>query len=265
MLSRKALAGMIDHTLLKPVAMPRDILALCEEAKENGFISVCINSCHVPLAASNLDGSGVKVCTVVGFPLGAATTATKAAEAGEAVTAGATEVDMVVNVGLLKGGRDDLVEKDIRAVVEASREAFAKRASGAKPGPATKPAQAGAKVIVKVIIEACFLTDEEKVRACQAAVRAGADFVKTSTGFGTGGATVEDVKLMRQTVGPTIGVKAAGGIRTLKDAQAMIEAGATRLGASAGAAILKEFDAARGAGQQTAGAGGATGSTGSGD
>ncbi|MHB8927888.1 MAG: deoxyribose-phosphate aldolase [Bacillota bacterium] len=240
MLTRKALAGMIDHTLLKAQATARDILSLCEEAKENGFISVCVNAGHVPLAASNLDGSGVKVCTVVGFPLGATTTATKAAEAAEAVLAGADEVDMVINVGALKGGRDDLVENDVKAVVEAGREAYGKRAASL-----ARPARAGAGVIVKVIIEACYLTDEEKVRACQAAVRAGADFVKTSTGFGPSGATVEDVRLMRRTVGPNIGVKAAGGVRTLRDARAMIEAGANRIGASAGAAILKEFEAAR--------------------
>jgi len=240
MLTRKALAGMIDHTLLKPQATVRDILALCEEAKENGFISVCINPAYVPLAGSNLDGSGVRVCTVVGFPLGATTTATKAAEAAEAVRSGADEIDMVMNIGALKGDRDDLVEKDIRAVVEAAREAYAKRAVSM-----ARPVQAGARVIVKVIIEACYLTDEEKVRACQAAVRAGADFVKTSTGFGSGGATVEDVRLMRRTVGPSVGVKAAGGVRTLRDAEAMIEAGANRIGASAGVAILREFDAAR--------------------
>ncbi|HEY3315965.1 MAG TPA: deoxyribose-phosphate aldolase [Bacillota bacterium] len=242
MLTRKSLARMIDHTLLKAQATARDIINLCEEAKEYGFASVCINPGHVALAVANLEGSEVEVCTVIGFPLGATTTATKAAEAGEAVLTGAGEVDMVLNVGALKGGRDDLVERDIRAVVEAGREAFAKRPAGpARPAP-----KEGGHPLVKVIIEACYLTDEEKARACQAAVRAGADFVKTSTGFGTGGATLEDVRLMRQTVGPDLGVKAAGGIRTLNDALAMIGAGATRLGASAGAAIIKEFDARRG-------------------
>ncbi|MFT8318159.1 MAG: deoxyribose-phosphate aldolase [Sporolactobacillus sp.] len=214
----KSLAKFIDHTVLKPDATREDILKLIEEAKAFGFASVCINPCWVPLAAGQLAASDVKVCTVIGFPLGAGTSESKAFETRDAIEKGAEEVDMVINVGALKGGLDEYVEKDIRAIVTASAE----------------------RATVKVIIEACLLTDEEKRRACELAVRAGADYVKTSTGFSTGGATVEDVRLMRETVGPAIGVKAAGGIHSKAEALALIEAGASRIGASSGVRILAD-------------------------
>lgn len=213
---------MIDHTLLKAVGTPDEVRRLCLEAMEYGFASVCVNPCYIPLARKILAGSEVKVCAVIGFPLGAATSAVKAFEAGEAVRAGAGEVDMVINIGLLKGGRYDDVLEDIRAVVKAA-------------------ADANQEAIVKVIIEICYLTDEEKVKACQLAGDAGAHFVKTSTGFGTGGATVEDVALLRKTVGPKMGVKASGGIKTARQAIDMIMAGATRIGASAGIEIISEL------------------------
>ncbi|EFY02762.1 deoxyribose-phosphate aldolase [Streptococcus dysgalactiae] len=206
----------IDHTLLKADSVQSQFDKLIDEAKTYDFASVCVNPCWVAYAAEALKDSDVKVCTVVGFPLGATTSATKAFETKDAIANGADEIDMVINIGLLKQGDDQAVEDDIRAVVEAS----------------------GDK-LVKVIIEACLLTDEEKVRACQLAVKAGVDFVKTSTGFSTGGATISDVKLMRQTVGSDIGVKAAGGARSLEDAMAFIEAGATRIGTSAGVTIMK--------------------------
>lgn len=206
----------IDHTLLKADSVQSQFDQLIDEAKTYDFASVCVNPCWVAYAAEALKDSDVKVCTVVGFPLGATTSATKAFETKDAIANGADEIDMVINIGLLKQGDDQAVEDDMRAVVEAS----------------------GNK-LVKVIIEACLLTDEEKVRACQLAVKAGVDFVKTSTGFSTGGATISDVKLMRQTVGPDIGVKAAGGARSLEDAMAFIEAGATRIGTSAGVTIMK--------------------------
>ena len=206
----------IDHTFLKPDAQQEQIEKLIEEAKAYGFASVCVNPTWVNFAAEGLCDSDVKVCTVIGFPLGANTPFVKACETKNAIQNGAEEIDMVINIGLLKQGNDQAVEDDMRAVVEAS----------------------GDK-LVKVIIEACLLTDEEKVRACQLAVKAGVDFVKTSTGFSTGGATISDVKLMRQTVGPDIGVKAAGGARSLEDAMAFIEAGATRIGTSAGVTIMK--------------------------
>lgn len=206
----------IDHTLLKADSVQSQFDQLIDEAKTYDFASVCVNPCWVAYAAEALKDSDVKVCTVVGFPLGATTSATKAFETKDAIANGADEIDMVINIGLLKQGDDQAVEDDMRAVVEAS----------------------GDK-LVKVIIEACLLTDEEKVRACQLAVKAGVDFVKTSTGFSTGGATISDVKLMRQTVGPDIGVKAAGGARSLEDAMAFIEAGATRIGTSAGVIIMK--------------------------
>lgn len=206
----------IDHTLLKADSVQSQFDQLIDEAKTYDFASVCVNPCWVAYAAEALKDSDVKVCTVVGFPLGATTSATKAFETKDAIANGADEIDMVINIGLLKQGDDQAVEDDMRAVVEAS----------------------GDK-LVKVIIEACLLTDEEKVRACQLAVKAGVDFVKTSTGFSTGGATISDVKLMRQTVGPDIGVKAAGGARSLEDAIAFIEAGATRIGTSAGVTIMK--------------------------
>ena len=206
----------IDHTLLKQDATVEQIDRLLSEAKDYDFASVCVNPCWVAHAKSGLETTDVKVCTVVGFPLGATTSAVKSFETKEAIQNGADEIDMVINVGALKSGYVDLVESDIRAVVEAS----------------------GDK-LVKVIIEACLLTDEEKVQACQLAQKAGADFVKTSTGFSTGGATLSDVKLMRQTVGPDMGVKAAGGARSYTDAVAFVEAGATRIGTSSGVAILK--------------------------
>jgi len=206
----------IDHTLLKADATSEKITQLCNEAKEYDFASVCVNTCYVPVAKKLLANTDVKVCCVVGFPLGAMITEAKAMEAKIAVENGAQEVDMVINIGAAKEGNWDLVEKDIKAVVDAS-----------------KPA------IVKVIIETCLLTDDEKVKACQTAVNAHAAFVKTSTGFSSNGATVEDVKLMRKTVGNKCYVKAAGGIRSYEDAMKMIEAGADRLGCSAGIKIME--------------------------
>lgn len=206
----------IDHTLLKADATTAQIKELCAEALQYDFASVCVNSCHVPLAAKELEGSEVKVCCVVGFPLGACLTGAKAFEAALAVERGAREVDMVINIGAAKEGNWELVEQDIREVAEACH-----------PG-----------AILKVIIETCLLTDEEKKEACLCAKRAGADFVKTSTGFSTGGATPQDVALMRKAVGPDMGVKAAGGVRCKEDAQKMIDAGATRLGTSAGVKLM---------------------------
>ncbi len=211
----KNIASYIDHTVLAANAQEEKIAKLCEEAKQWHFASVCVNTCWTAFCAEKLKGTGVNVCVVVGFPLGAMCTKAKAFEAKCAVEEGATEVDMVINVGWLKDHKDDLVEADIRAV---------KQACGDKH--------------LKVIIETCLLTEEEKVRACQLSVKAGADFVKTSTGFSTAGAKAEDVALMRKTVGPDVGVKAAGGIRTYEDAKKMIEAGANRLGCSAGIAIV---------------------------
>lgn len=212
-------AHLIDHTLLKPEATIPEINQLCHEALLYNFASVCINPSHVRLAAQLLRNSDVKVCTVVGFPLGATSTAAKAAETEQALDDGATEIDMVINIGALKSKDDALVRQDIAAVAQAAH----KR-----------------RALCKVIIETALLTDEEKVRACRLAKEAGADFVKTSTGFSKGGATVEDVALMRRTVGPGLGVKASGGIRSLADAQNMVAAGATRLGASAGVKIVQE-------------------------
>ena len=206
---------LIDHTLLKQDASPEQIVQLCEEAKEFDFMSVCVNPAYVPLAAKCLEGSDVKVCTVIGFPLGMNLTKTKVEEAELCIKEGADEIDMVINVGMLKAGHDDYVEEEIRLL----------------------KAVAGSKVL-KVIIETCLLTDEEKVRACEASKRAGADFVKTSTGFSTGGATVHDVALMRKTVGPDMGVKASGGVRTHEDLLAMVEAGASRIGTSNGTKII---------------------------
>ncbi|KEZ51071.1 deoxyribose-phosphate aldolase [Metabacillus indicus] len=210
------IGSMIDHTALKPETTKSQIETLCAEAKEYKFASVCVNPTWVETAAALLKGTEVKVCTVIGFPLGASTPETKAFETGDAIAKGATEVDMVINIGALKDKNDELVERDIRAVVDAAK----------------------GKALTKVIIESCLLTDEEKVRACELSVKAGADFVKTSTGFSTGGATVEDIALMRKTVGPDIGVKASGGVRDRAGAMAMVEAGATRIGASAGIAIV---------------------------
>lgn len=212
-------ASLIDHTLLKPEATDEDIKRLCEEAARYRFASVCVNPTWVRVAACALQGSGVPVCTVIGFPLGATMSDVKAYEARRAIQDGAREVDMVINVGALKSGDDCLVEHDIHAVVEAAHEYG---------------------VITKVIIETALLTDDEKVRACQAAKRAGADFVKTSTGFSKGGATVADIFLMRSTVGPDLGVKASGGVKNLEDARKLVEAGATRIGASVGVKIAQE-------------------------
>lgn len=212
----------IDHTLLKPDASQEQIETLIEEAKKYDFASVCVNPTWVNFAAQALKATDVKVCTVIGFPLGANTPELKAFETSDAIQNGANEIDMVINIGALKSRNFDLVERDIRAVVEAAK-----------------------GTLVKAIIETCLLTDDEKVRACQIAQKAGADFVKTSTGFSTGGATVEDVALMRKTVGPDMGVKASGGARSYEDALAFIKAGATRIGASSGVAIM-EGDVANG-------------------
>lgn len=211
------IAGMIDHTILKPEATEAQVAKLCEEAKEYEFASVCVNPGMVKLAAKCLKDSKVDVCTVIGFPLGANTSEVKAFETEDAIKNGATEVDMVINVGKLKEGNLEYVKNDIKAVVDAAK----------------------GKALTKVIIETCLLTDEEKVAACKLAKEAGADFVKTSTGFSTGGATAADIKLMRETVGPDMGVKASGGVRTKEDALTMIENGATRIGASASIAICK--------------------------
>lgn len=213
------IAGLIDHTLLKPEASRADIRKLCYEAVRFSFASVCINPWYVPLAAELVRGSPVKVCTVAGFPLGATLPQVKIYEAEEAIKLGAQEIDMVINIGALKSGQDDVVELDIRGVVEASHRGGA---------------------ITKVILETALLTLEEKVRACVASKNAGADFVKTSTGFGPAGATAEDVALMRAVVGKDVGVKAAGGIRSLEDLKNMVSAGATRIGASASVRILEQ-------------------------
>ncbi|MBQ6221457.1 MAG: deoxyribose-phosphate aldolase [Solobacterium sp.] len=205
----------IDHTLLKPESTPQDIEKLCLEAKEYDFASVCIQPCYVKMAYGLLKETDVKVCTVIGFPLGANTTETKIQEACQAVEEGAEEIDMVINIGALKAGDTVYVTEEIRRIKEAVGEH-----------------------ILKVIIETCLLTDEEKVLACQCAVNAGADFVKTSTGFSKGGATVEDVRLMKQTVGDRCRVKASGGIRTPEDFNAMIEAGAARIGTSSGIKLI---------------------------
>src|SRR5262245_20412053 len=212
-------ASLIDHTLLKPEASESDIRKLCDEAAQFGFASVCVNPAWVKKAVEFLEGSDVPVCTVIGFPLGATLLDVKAYEARRAIFNGAREVDMVINVGALKSGDDCAVEDDIRSVSEAAHEN---------------------SVLCKVIIETALLTDEEKVRACLAAKNAGADFVKTSTGFAKGGATVHDVSLMRQTVGSALGVKASGGVKGIDDARAMFEAGATRIGASVGVKIAQE-------------------------
>jgi len=216
-------ASLIDHTLLKPEASRDEITKLCQEAARYGFASVCVNPWHVPLAAELLRGTQVKVCTVVGFPLGATLPQVKIYEAEEAIKLGAQEIDMVINIGALKSSQDDVVESDIRSVVEASHRGGA---------------------ICKVILETALLTKEEKVRGSIACKKAGADFVKTSTGFSTAGATAEDVALIRDVVGPEVGIKAAGGIRTYEDLKKMVGAGATRIGASASVRILEEAVAA---------------------
>ncbi|GAA0341067.1 deoxyribose-phosphate aldolase [Bacillus carboniphilus] len=214
-------ARMIDHTLLKPEATEEQIITLCQEARDYHFASVCVNPAWVKLASQQLQGSDVKVCTVIGFPLGASSPDVKAFETKKAIEDGAHEVDMVINIGAMKSGNYDVVLEDIKAVVEA----------------------AGNAALSKVIIETALLTNDEKIKACELSVQAGADFVKTSTGFSKGGATIEDIALMRKTVGPDIGVKASGGVRSAEDAKNMIEAGATRLGASSGVAIVKGLTA----------------------
>jgi deoxyribose-phosphate aldolase len=214
----QSIAGMIDHTLLKPDATPDKIAALCAEALQYHFASVCVNPTNVRQCAQLLKDSTVKVCTVIGFPLGANITQVKVFEAMSAIVDGAAEVDMVINIGALKSGNRSLVKSDIEAVTTASH-------------------QAGA--ITKVIIETALLTDDEKVTACLLAKDAGADFVKTSTGFSGGGANVHDIELMRKTVGPKMGVKASGGVHDLQEARALVTAGATRIGASAGVKIVE--------------------------
>ena len=215
-ITRRMVGDMIDHTLLKADATREQILKVCAEARQYKFASVCVNPTWVATVAGELQGSGVKTCTVIGFPLGATTSFAKAAETRDAIANGADEVDMVINIGALKAGEDRLVEDDVRAVVQA----------------------AGGR-LVKCIIEAAMLSDEEVVRACQLAVKGGVDFVKTSTGFGPGGATVHHVALMRKTVGDKIGVKASGGIHDFPSAVALIEAGANRIGASASIKIME--------------------------
>jgi deoxyribose-phosphate aldolase len=218
-MQREELARLIDHTQLKPQATPEEIAQLCDEAAQYSFGAVCINPVYVRLAAQRLEGSGVTVCNVIGFPLGATTTVAKVCETRQAIADGSRELDMVIHIGALKAGDYEAVQNDIAAVAAACQEGGA---------------------LLKVIIEAALLTDEEKIVACEAAKAAGADFVKTSTGFASGGATVADVRLMRQTVGPEVGVKAAGGIRTYTDALAMIEAGANRIGASRSIQIVMQ-------------------------
>lgn len=208
---------LIDHTALKPNTNKESILKLIAEAKTYDFASVCVNPCWVALAHQELKNTDVKVCTVVGFPLGANTTEVKVFETKDTIEKGAQEIDMVINIAMLKDKEYDYVENEIHQIVEAAKD----------------------KAIVKVIIETCLLTDEEKIKACELSQKAGADFVKTSTGFSTGGATVHDIALMRKTVGAEMGVKASGGVHTHEEALAMVEAGATRIGASAGVKLLK--------------------------
>ncbi|EOD01335.1 deoxyribose-phosphate aldolase [Caldisalinibacter kiritimatiensis] len=213
----KNIASIIDHTILKPDTTIETVKKVCEEAKEYGFASVCVNPYYVSDVKKLLEGTDVKVTSVIGFPLGCTLKEVKAFEAKKAIEDGADELDMVINIGALKDKKYDVVKEDIKAVVD----------------------EAEGKAIVKVIIEACLLTDDEKIMACKLAKEAGADFVKTSTGFSTGGATVEDIRLMRETVGENVGVKASGGVRDIEKAKVMIEAGATRIGASSSVAIVK--------------------------
>ena len=212
------IAKYIDHTILKPEATVEDVKKLCKEAREYNFASVCVNGCYAALVSTELAGSDVKTCVVVGFPLGAMTKEAKAFETTDAIKNGANEIDMVINVGALKDKNYDLLKEDIEAVVNAAK----------------------GKAIVKVIIETCLLTDQEKVKVCEISKEVKADFVKTSTGFSSGGATKEDIALMRKTVGPDLGVKASGGVRDYKTAMDMINAGASRIGSSAGIAIVSE-------------------------
>lgn len=211
------IASTIDHTLLKPESTREQVEKLCAEAKEYNFASVCVNPTWVKLSAQLLEGTSVKVCTVIGFPLGASTPTTKAFETADAIENGAGEIDMVLNIGALKTNDTELVRRDIEAVVQSAK----------------------GKAIVKVILETCLLSKEEIKLACQLSKEAQADFVKTSTGFSTGGATIEDVSLMREVVGPNMGVKASGGVRSLEDVEKMLQAGATRIGASSGVQIMQ--------------------------
>lgn len=219
-MKRKEVARIIDHTVLKAETSSEKIRQICNEALENNFASVCINPCNISLAGEMLKESDVKVCTVIGFPLGANTTAVKAFETEDAIKNGAQEVDMVINIGKLKDKDYEYVKNDIKAVVDSAK----------------------GKALTKVIIETCLLTDEEKVIVCRLSKEAGAGFVKTSTGFSTGGAKVEDIKLMRETVGPNIGVKASGGVHDYAGAKALVEAGASRIGASASIVICQGAD-----------------------
>jgi deoxyribose-phosphate aldolase len=218
LMDREKLAKMIDYTLLKPDATEDDIIKVCKQAIKYDFASVCINPVYVSLATELLKGTAVKVCTVIGFPLGANTPEVKAFEAKNAIEKGAQEIDMVMNIGSLKSGNYELVKKDLTMVIKVAKER---------------------NVVTKVILECGFLTDEEKEKACKLAKEAGADFVKTSTGFGPSGATIHDVKILKNVVGKSIGVKAAGGIRSYEDAMMMIKAGADRIGASAGVEIVE--------------------------
>jgi len=217
------MAKMIDHTNLSPTSTVDDIKKLCEEAKEHEFASVCVNPIYVPLSAKLLEESSVKVCTVVGFPLGANTTEVKSYETRNAIKNGAQEIDMVMNIGAFKSGAYEIFKADIKAVVDA-----------------TKKAGVSSDIIVKVILETCFLDEEEIVKACEIVKDSGADFVKTSTGFGDYGARVEDVSIMRKTVGRDIGVKASGGIKNFEQALEMLDAGANRIGASSGVTIVTD-------------------------
>jgi deoxyribose-phosphate aldolase len=216
MITKEYVASIIDHTILKPETTPEDVKKICKEAVENKFASVCVNSCYTKLVAEELGNSGVKVCTVVGFPLGAMSSESKAFETKKAIEDGAQEIDMVINIGMIKSKQYGYVKSDIAAVVDAAK----------------------GKAIVKVILETCLLTDEEKVEACKISKAANADFVKTSTGFSRWGAKLEDVKLMRETVGSEMGVKASGGVHSFEDAVKIIEAGATRIGASSSLKII---------------------------
>jgi deoxyribose-phosphate aldolase len=222
-MNRVELASFIDHTLLKPDATPDDIIKLCGEAIKYGFITVCVNPCYVPAACRELSGSPVNVCSVVGFPLGACAPAAKAFEAAEAVRCGADELDIVINIGFLKGGLLGLVKSDLEQAILCAR----------NENPAT---------VIKIILETCLLTQEEKIKASTLAIESGANFVKTSTGFGKSGATVGDVALLKQIAGNNAGVKASGGIRDLSAAVSMIKAGASRIGTSSGPAIIEELD-----------------------
>lgn len=218
-MNKNSIVSMIDHTILKADARKSEIIKLCEEAKNYGFASVCVNTCHVPMVSNLLEGSPVKVCCVIGFPLGAMSTEAKVFETKQAVSDGAREIDMVINIGSLLDGDYDQVKKDIASVVEAAHP----------------------EAIVKVIIEACLLNEEQKIKVCQLSVEAGADYVKTSTGFSTGGAVIEDISLMKAAVENKAKVKASGGIKTLQNALDMVEAGADRIGTSNGVMIAKEL------------------------